>query len=82
MSRSPYKDRIYAAEKAYDEDLEGDSEINWELECASADFQHDLANEYLKMLKNEYEYFTGREAIIESVVANELEFKENGKRFF
>lgn len=45
------------------------------------DFLKSLCEDYLKILRNEYEYQTSKEAIIESIEANEYEFKKDGSRF-
>ncbi len=42
------------------------------------DFKKALLEDYLIILKQEYEYLTSKEAIIESIEANEYEFDENG----
>lgn len=52
-----------------------------EMENLSEDFLEDLSNLYLTMLKEEYEYKTSEEAIIESIEANEWEFTEDGKMY-
>lgn len=57
-----------------DEEFE-DSYIYSELEI---DFKRDLLEEYLCMLRNEYEYQTSEAQIIESIEANEYDFLENG----
>jgi len=44
-------------------------------------FKQNLAGDYLKMLKDEYEYQSSREAIIETIEANDYQFLETGKRF-
>ena len=42
------------------------------------DYLHSILQDYLIMLKKEYEYLTSREQIIESIQANEYEFYEDG----
>jgi predicted RNA-binding protein YlxR (DUF448 family) len=42
-------------------------------------FKKALEEDYLSMLRNEYEYLNSREAIIETIEANEYEFTEDGK---
>lgn len=42
-------------------------------------FTDALGEEYLSMLRREYEYLTSEEAIIESIEANEYEFTEDGE---
>lgn len=44
----------------------------------SEGFLDDLKSEYSSLLKEEYEYLTSDEAIIESIKANEYEFDEDG----
>jgi hypothetical protein len=43
------------------------------------EFHRDLRGAYLSMLRQEYEYLTSEEAIIETIQANEYEFTEKGK---
>lgn len=43
------------------------------------EFKKSLLEDYLMMLRNEYEYKTSREAIIETIEANEYEFTKEGK---
>jgi hypothetical protein len=40
-----------------------------------------LLNDYSCLLQNEHEYMTSREAIIETIEANEYEFKADGTRY-
>lgn len=42
------------------------------------DYRLAILGDYLNMLKDAYEYLTGREAIVETILANEYEFTENG----
>jgi len=44
----------------------------------SADFRRALSEEFLSMLRNEYEYLTSEAAIIETIEANAYMFTENG----
>jgi hypothetical protein len=58
--------------------------INIQLEILSEDITEiltDLNSMSLTMLKNEYEYLTGKDAIIETIVSNDYEFTIEGKRF-
>jgi hypothetical protein len=43
------------------------------------DFLRSLAEDYRIMLQREYEYLTSREAIIETIEANDYEFTEDGE---
>ncbi len=57
----------------------GDSEADEsELE---EQFLKDILSDYADMLQREYDYLTSREAIIETINANEYEFTEDGKIF-
>ena len=42
------------------------------------DFRKELSDDYFHTLRNEYDYLTSREAIIESIESNEYEFDESG----
>lgn len=53
----------------FDEDVEG----------ITNDLKRSLQHEILKWLRDEYEYLTSEEAIIEMIEANEYEFTEEGK---
>lgn len=60
-------------------DEEGD--YDGENEDAISEFLHDILEDYLVMLRNEYEYLTSKEVIEETLIVNEYEFDENGKLF-
>lgn len=45
------------------------------------DFEHSLCEEYLVILRKEYEYLTSEEVIIETIHANEYTFTEDGGLF-
>ena len=45
------------------------------------EFERARGEEYLSMLRQEYEYQTSEEAILETIEANEYEFLEDGKIF-
>lgn len=53
----------------------------WEerLKDLEEEFERELAEEYLSMLRREYEYLTSEEAIIETIQANEYDFTEDGQ---
>lgn len=44
------------------------------------EFLHSILQDYLYLLRREYEYMGSREAIIETIEANEYAFFEDGKR--
>lgn len=50
-----------------------------DLEDLGEEFLHYLLKEYLQMLKSDYDYQTSREAIVETIEANNYEFTEAGK---
>jgi hypothetical protein len=45
------------------------------------DFTRALSEEYLSILRREYEYQTSEEAIIETIEANDYDFTEDGKLY-
>lgn len=59
------------------EDNEYDFDV--EAEELEKEFKHDVAQEYLSILDQEYEYLTSEEVIIEAIEANEYDFTEDGK---
>ena len=63
--------------KLLEQDLD-ESEYNDLCEEIEADFLRDLCDCYLTILRDEYEYQTSDEAIIEAIHANEYTFLENG----
>lgn len=48
-------------------------------ETSMEDFLKELLNDYLTLLKKEWEYATSRAAIVETIEANSYEFTEDGK---
>lgn len=50
-----------------------------ELEADEDEFLKSLLEDYRIILRNEYEYLTSKEAIIETIEANEYLFTEDGK---
>lgn len=51
-------------------------------ECMQSEedeFLSSLCNDYLKILRDEYEYLTSEEAIIETIESNEYDFTEDGE---
>lgn len=61
-------------------ELEGYEYEDEMIDCEN-DFLNQLLGDYLIMLRNEYEYLTSDEAIIETIEANNLEFTEDGRPF-
>ena len=60
--------------KAEKEELTNDDDMVTE-------FRHELLSDYLRMLREEYEYRTSREVIIETIEANDYDFTIDGKLF-
>lgn len=58
---------------------ENETEFDNEADQLESEFLHDLKEEYILMLVKEYEYKTSKEAIIESIKANEYEFTQDGR---
>lgn len=72
----------YHTAKAYFKELEAiipDDDGDKDTEEIDDNFRRDLLEDYLVILRQEYEYQTSREAIIETIEANEYEFTEDGK---
>lgn len=67
----------YKTAKRYEQTFK---DLNEE-EFANAEHEllHDLLEDYLVILRHEYEYQTSEEAIIETIKANEYMFTEDGK---
>jgi myo-inositol catabolism protein IolC len=51
------------------------------LEDIDNDFKNSIFEEYLLILRDEYEYLTSRESIIDTINANEYQFTSNGELF-
>jgi hypothetical protein len=63
-----------------DGDEEGDYDN--EIEELEEEFEKSLLEDYRIILQKDYEYHTSKEAIIETIEANEYEFYANGKQYF
>ncbi len=57
------------------------NESDEEYQQLCEEFLKSLLEDYLVMLQQEYEYFISDEQVAESIIANEYEFTEDGKRF-
>lgn len=64
---------------SYDENIK-EEEIE-EIENKLTESTRDLLKTFLKRLEKEYEYFISDESIKDTLISNEYEFEENGKRF-
>ena len=58
---------------------ENEYDFDCELDELETEYKKTLEEDYLSMLRNEYEYLSSREAIIETIECNEYEFTEDGK---
>jgi len=70
-----YSDGVKTNIVAEDNEEDFDNEII-ELET---ELHHELSEEYLSILRKEYEYLTSEEAIIEALEANKIEFTIDGE---
>lgn len=57
----------------------GEYEFDRKIDELDKEFKHDIGQDYLTMLKKEYEYLTSEESIIEMIDANEYEFYVDGR---
>jgi hypothetical protein len=60
---------------------EKQEDFDHEAEILEGEFLEEMKNCYLTMLKNEYEFLTSEEAIIETIEANGYEFLEDGELY-
>jgi hypothetical protein len=70
-SSETYKIALAYKDKILDSDGNIDADI-------ANDFKKELEEEYLSILRQNYEYLTSEEAIIETILANDYDFKEDG----
>jgi hypothetical protein len=54
------------------------NEYDSDLDDLESEYHHDINQEMLKMLRDEYEYLISDEAVIESIEMNNYEFTEDG----
>ena len=83
-TRDTYKlaaEHLKDHDKIIDEDGEPANEyaVDKLLDELGAEFQRALGKEYLSLLRQEYEYLTSEDVIVETILANEYEFTEEGK---
>lgn len=78
-----YQDAIEALPDLVDEDHPDYDRLEREhcqaIDDIEADFLHSLLEDYSIILQNEYEHLTSREAIAETIHANDYWFNEQGK---
>jgi hypothetical protein len=58
---------------------ENENDFDCELDELESEYKKSLEEDYLSLLRNEYEYLSSREAITETIEANDYEFTEDGK---
>jgi len=61
------------------DDEEGCNAHDDAVEKLAGDFKYALLEEYLSILRKEYDYMTSEESIVETIKANVYEFTESGK---
>ena len=61
--------------------LQGIEEDSDDYDYISSEFLRDISECYISMLREEYEYLTSEEAIIETIAANNYTFLENGTQY-
>jgi len=70
---------INEAERDEDGELANEYAVDNLLDELNEEFQRALGEEYLSLLRKEYEYLTSEESIVETIQVNEYEFTEDGK---
>lgn len=70
---------VNTAPKDENGDFEDEYELNQKLDDIESDFLSNICEDYRIILTNEYEYLTSKEAIVETIEANEDEFGINGE---
>lgn len=69
------------ADKDEEGELTDEYAVDTLLDELDAEFERSLGEEYLSLLRQEYEYLTSHEAIIDTITANDYEFTEDGRIF-
>ena len=70
---------INEAERDEDGELANEYAVDKLLDELETEFQRALGEEYLSLLRKEYEYLTSEDAIVETIETNGYEFTEDGK---
>lgn len=68
-------------EEEQDDTLRSAYDVENDIEELEEDFRKSILEDYLSILSREFDYQTSEEAIIETIIANEYEFTEDGKLF-
>lgn len=69
---------IDSAQKNEDGEFEDEYELDQKLDECEYEFLKSISEDYRIILQKEYEYLTSKEAIIETIKANEYDFDEEG----
>ncbi len=69
----------YILAREFIADCDRKEENTDEREELEVEFERAIKEEYLSILRKEYEYLTSREAIIECINSNDYEFNEEGR---
>ena len=77
LAESKNGEKIYKDHPDYDAECDYADSLDYETACE--EFLRVLCEDYRMVLQKEYEYLTSREAIEETIAANEYEFTEDGK---
>jgi hypothetical protein len=76
------KTETFQTANKYWQQLKKENDTNDEADTreeTEKEFLHDILEDYLVMLRHEFEYLTSKEAIIETIEANDYDFTENGR---
>ena len=76
-----YDEIVETSPKDENGEHENEYELDQKLDALEVEFERAIKEEYLSILKREYEYLTGEEAIKETIECNEYEFTVDGKLF-
>jgi hypothetical protein len=71
-----YLDSLTSLKNSFEDE---DKPDEYDTEDIDKEFLHSLLQDYLAILEKEYDYLSSREAIIDTIEANDYEFEENGK---
>lgn len=70
---------VNTAPKDENGEFEDEYELDQKLDECENDFLKSILEDYLIMLRKEYEYQTSEESVLEAIKANDYEFTEDGK---
>ena len=67
------------SEKDENGELVDEYKLDGELDDLDSEYLKSILEDYRIMLSKEYDYLTGKEAIVETILANDYEFSEKGE---